>query len=42
MCTLFSLQFIFEIFLILSRIQRDIITNMNTALCKEHAIILGF
>ena len=30
----FSLQFLFETFLILRRIQRDIVINMKTSLCK--------
>jgi hypothetical protein len=32
----------FEIFIILKRIQGDIITNVHRSLCKECVIILSF
>jgi hypothetical protein len=38
----FSLQTLFETFLILRRIQRDIIINLQTRSCKVHIILVGF
>ena len=37
-----SLQLLSEIFLILRRIQRDIVMNMKTPLCKVSVILAGF
>jgi hypothetical protein len=38
----FSLQLLFEIFLILRRIYLDIATNVKTSLCKIPIILVGF
>ena len=37
----FSLQFVFKTFLILRRIQRDIIISVKTSLCKVPVIFVG-
>ena len=39
---MFSLQRLFETFLILRRIQRDIFINVQTATCKVPVILVGF
>ena len=38
----FSLQLLFEIFLILRRIQRHTVINVKTSSCKVPAILVGF
>jgi hypothetical protein len=38
----FSLQLLFETFLILRRIQRDIVINVKTSSCKVPDILVGF
>jgi hypothetical protein len=38
----FSLQLIFEIFLIIRKIQRDSVINVKTSSCKAHTILVGF
>ena len=43
MCVLgFFLQLVFETFLILRRIQQDIVTNVKTSLCKVPIIFVEF
>jgi hypothetical protein len=42
MCVWFSLQLLFEIFLILKTIQRDIVINVKTSSCKVPVILFGF
>ena len=41
MCFLFSLQLLFETFLILKRNQQDTAVNMKTSLCKITVIFVG-
>ena len=41
MCV-FSVQLLFEIFLIQTRIQRDIAMNVKTSLCKVPVILVRF
>jgi hypothetical protein len=38
----FSLQLLFETFLILRRIKRDIVISVETSLCKVPVILVGF
>ena len=38
----FSLQMLFETFLILRRIQRDIVKNVKTTFCEVSVILFGF
>jgi hypothetical protein len=38
----FSLQLLSETFFILRRIQRDIVINVQTSLCKVLVILVGF
>ena len=38
----FSLQLLFETFLILRRIQRDIVINLKTSSCKTRLVLVGF
>ena len=39
---LFSLQLLSKTFLILREIQRDIVINVETSLCKVLVILVGF
>ena len=39
---LISAQLLFETFLIVRRIQRDIVINMKTSSCKVPVILVGF
>ena len=41
-CLFFSLQFLSEIFLILRRIQQDIVINVHRSLFKVPVILVGF
>ena len=38
----FSLQLLSETFLILRRIQRDIVINLHTPACRVTVILVGF
>ena len=38
----FSVQILFETFLVVRIIQRDIVTNVETSLCKVHVMLVGF
>jgi hypothetical protein len=42
MCILSLLKLLFETFLILRRIQRDIAINVKTHSCKVRVILVGF
>ena len=42
MCVSFSLQNLLEVFLILRKIQRDVVMNVKMSSCKSAIILAGF